>query len=194
MSTKSLNKEQIQAAASELAKTYFNMSTSAVGAILGMSKAVYEGSQSEMSKRKVFHEFCRLTKIDPKSSTCRKYRKIGEQYEKLKEFESHLPSNWTTLYTLSLLDSEQIRLAVDREVLHSAVTAIDLKDGLKNLDIPLKSGAPKKRVPFTISVEKGLPMEAKEHIKAALEELKDVGLHFGETLIQHLSIDDSVNV
>lgn len=194
MSTKSLNHEQIQEAAQQLADTYFNMSTSAVGAILGMAKAVYEGSQSEMSKRKVFREFCRLTKIDPKSSTCRKYRKIGEHSEKLREFEEYLPSNWTTLYTLSFLDSEKLREAVDREVLHSSVSAIDLKRGLESLAVPLKSGAPKKRVPFTISIERGLAIEVKARILEGLEKLKIDGVHFGETLTQHLSNAEPDNV
>lgn len=182
-----LSPEQINAIAQQHAETFRSASSSAARSVLEMAKAVHEGYTNDISKRAVFAAFCKLTNIDPKSSTCRKYKAIGAKYQQFIEFVDYLPNNWTTLYTLTIVAPEKLREGIEQKLIDSRITAKDLKVALALLDAPLPTGAAKKRVPFSITIERGLTIEARTRIKEALESLKMEGVSFGENLINHLS-------
>jgi hypothetical protein len=70
--------------------------------------------------------FCKQVKLDKKSSTFRKYRKIGQKAERLLAVADQLPDNWTTLYSLAKLEPQEFDELVTSERLHPGITASDL--------------------------------------------------------------------
>ena len=67
-------------------------------------------------------------KLDPKGSTARKLRVIGQSLPKLQPFLSVIPNTWTTLYELARLEEEDFRTVVDSGVLHPFVTLREIDE------------------------------------------------------------------
>jgi hypothetical protein len=74
-----------------------------------------------------FGEFCRLIKLDPKSSTCRKYRLIGAEADWLQPIVRHLPGEWTTIYLITKIGQAKAEEMISLGTLHPQVTAKQLK-------------------------------------------------------------------
>jgi hypothetical protein len=74
-----------------------------------------------------FKEFCDRAGLDPKSSTTRKYALIGAEADWLLPIADDLPAEWTTIYAVVTLGPIKAKALIDRGVLHSQVTAKELK-------------------------------------------------------------------
>jgi hypothetical protein len=76
---------------------------------------------------KDFQEFCRLVRLEPKSSTCRKYRLIGAEADWLQPIAAHLPGDWTTIYDVVKLGQTKAEELIQLRVLQPQATAKELK-------------------------------------------------------------------
>lgn len=76
---------------------------------------------------KDFHEFCRLVRLEPKSSTCRKYKLIGAEADWLQPIAENLPGDWTTIYVVVRLGQAKAEELIRLKVLHPQATAKELK-------------------------------------------------------------------
>ena len=70
-----------------------------------------------------FQEFCRLVRLEPKSSTCRKYKLIGAEADWLQPIAAHLPGDWTTIYDVVNLGQTKAKELIELGTLHPQVTA-----------------------------------------------------------------------
>jgi hypothetical protein len=73
-----------------------------------------------------FAKFCEKTNLKQKSSTFRKYRKIGQEADRLLAVADRLPADWTTLYLLARLDRPEFDELVTSDALHADITASEL--------------------------------------------------------------------
>ena len=81
----------------------------AIEQILNMGKAVkevYELSKSGELNVYDLNYFCMNVGINQKSSTFRKYKAIGENADKFRQYMDKLPSAFSTLYEIATLDSD----------------------------------------------------------------------------------------
>ena len=117
-----------------------------------------------------FDRFCTEVGLDIKSSTFRKYRKIGEQADRLLAVADRLPDNWTTLYTLAKLEKEEFDDLVTSEVLQPGITASELVGG--------GSASTEERCVFRIDATQ-LPDGQRAEV---FHELEDVAGRYGVTV------------
>jgi hypothetical protein len=82
-------------------------------------------AEEELSPKN-FRRFCEELKLSPETSTYRKFRKIGEEADRLKCAEDRLPSSWTTLHQLAMLKPEVFDRLLTSGQLHPAMTAQEL--------------------------------------------------------------------
>lgn len=73
--------------------------------ILHMSKVVIDAKKLGY---KPFQEFCKEIGRDSGSSTIRKLEGIGKKHDLLSKHQEKLPSNWTTLYTISQIEEGKL--------------------------------------------------------------------------------------
>jgi len=97
-------------------RSYVQKSTDS---ILEMARVVVEAKKLG---RKEFAAFCDAIGFQPKSGTIRKYVRIGERYEIFKLNQSSLPFNWTTLYTISQIDTAKLKPLFDDGKIHANMT------------------------------------------------------------------------
>jgi hypothetical protein len=90
-----------------------------------------------------FERFLTAVGLDKKSSTFRKYRKIGDEADRLLAVADRLPDNWTTLYTLAKLEKQEFDTLVTSNSLHPGITA----SGLSSIS---SSGPTEERCVFRI--------------------------------------------
>jgi hypothetical protein len=74
-----------------------------------------------------YQEFCRLVRLDPRSSTCRKYRLIGAEADWLQPIAAHLPGDWTTIYDVVKIGQVKAEELISLGKLHPQATAKELK-------------------------------------------------------------------
>jgi hypothetical protein len=98
---------------------------------------VFVQAKHDLSKTE-FDEFLKLTKYAEKSSSVRKWLRIGGAYVRLAPLTDRLPPNWSTIYKLATLKSSELDALIDADVLSRDMTA-------KNIDAELK---PKRKVPI----------------------------------------------
>ena len=84
-----------------------------------------------------FDDFLKLTKYAEKSSSVRKWLRIGDAYVRLAPLADRLPPNWSTIYKLSTLKANELDALIEANVLSRNMTA-------KDIDAELK---PKRKIP-----------------------------------------------
>lgn len=94
----------------KLINEYQSSTKSAVENILKMCKAVKEIDVNK--NKKLINNFdvmyfCANVNLDPKSSTYRKYRKIGEYADKFQQYIDCLPSAYTVLFQITTLEPDK---------------------------------------------------------------------------------------
>lgn len=96
------------------------LSAKTVESILTIGTLMNE-AKAELSKSD-YEDFLRQTKYAAKSSSIRKWEKIGKSYMRLKPIAHLLPSNWSTLYKLAGLDASQLDLLEQKGILSPTVS------------------------------------------------------------------------
>ena len=82
-------------------------------------------------------------KLDPKGSTARKLRVIGEKLPRFQPFLSVIPNTWTTLYELARMEDDEFKTVAKSGVLHPLVTLREIEEvqgrasATPNLEFPL---------------------------------------------------------
>jgi len=97
---------------------------------------VFVQAKHDLSKTD-FDDFLKLTKYAEKSSSVRKWLRIGDAYVRLAPLADRLPPNWSTIYKLSTLKANELDALIEANVLNRNMTA-------KDIDAELK---PKRQVP-----------------------------------------------
>lgn len=121
-----------------------------------------------------FDRFCKYIGFDSKSSTIRKFMKIGKQAELLSKFLDKLPSSWTSLYQLVQLDSAILESAlVDGTITHDiSGTSIQKLVAEHNPNEQSKSKN-KSNTLFQYIYGKRLDTKVDEQVQRELDELID---------------------
>jgi len=97
-----------------------------VQGILIMCKAVYDAYQIEnMSDQ---NKFFNNVNLDKNSSTCKKFKAIGEKYVQFEKIEKSLPPAWTSLYELTRLDDEKLINYIEEDKIHSKIKLFKIKE------------------------------------------------------------------
>ena len=102
-----------------------------VTGILEMGRIVSETQSAYDKKSAQFKEFCRRIGYEPESSSIRKLKLIGDKYINLKKCADSLPNNWTSLYEISQLASDELNSLIDQGVIHQEVRGVEIKALLK---------------------------------------------------------------
>ncbi len=161
--------------ANTLADTFISFAKDTAKSIIEMSRAVAEAKNED---RKTFAKFCELTKIDSKSSTCRKYIAIGKAADHLIKEVDSLPNNWTTLYKLSQLTSDEFTIAIDKKIINREITAINLTTELRNAGFKLVETKPKTKFSLALNVPKTF---SPEDIDRIVKDVKEVAARYDLT-------------
>ncbi|MGY3449495.1 hypothetical protein ACVILH_001837 [Bradyrhizobium sp. USDA 4353] len=92
--------------------------------------AILVTAQTSLGDR--FGEFCSRVRLDPKSGTFRKKMLIGRRADVLLPIAHLLPPNWTTIYRIAQLSTEQRERLLSLNTLHSEISAKDLTAATAN--------------------------------------------------------------
>ena len=98
-----------QSIADEFVKRYRIHTQNALENVLCMGEAVFEicrKVKSEELDNSDLEYFCHTVHLDPKSSTFRKYKAIGENAPRFRQVLDKLPSSFSVLYEMTTLDAE----------------------------------------------------------------------------------------
>lgn len=102
-----------------------------VTGILEMGRIVSETQFAYKKKSAQFKEFCRRIGYEPDSSSIKKLKLIGDKYINLKKCADSLPNNWTSLYEISQLASDELNSLIDQGLIHQEVRGSEIKELLK---------------------------------------------------------------
>ena len=91
---------------------------------------VFVQAKHDLSKTE-FDEFLKLTKYAEKSSSVRKWLRIGDAYVRLAPLTDRLPPNWSTIYRLATLKANELDALIEADVLSRDMTAKDIDAELK---------------------------------------------------------------
>ena len=94
--------------------------------VLGLASTILR--VDDLDRRSDRERFYEEVKLDPKGSTARKLRVIGEKLPRFQPFLSIIPNTWTTLYELAKLEDEEFRAVIDSGVLHPFVTLREIEE------------------------------------------------------------------
>jgi hypothetical protein len=90
---------------------------------------VFIQAKHDLSKNE-FDEFLALTKYRKKSSSVRKWLRIGDAYVRLAPLADSLPPNWSTIYKIATLKANELDALINADVLSRDMTAKDIDDEL----------------------------------------------------------------
>lgn len=153
---------------------YVGFYNKTVEGILGMSKAVFDASRLNADDRA---EFCEKTNLDEKSSTYKKYVKIGNKYEVFFKHQDKLPPNWTSLYTITSLTDSVVEDLLDREEINPNMTGSELKtlvNKFTNNGLPHKPNDKYKNETVDVVFDLRFTGESKQKILPLLVLLKEL--------------------
>ncbi len=131
-----------KAVADEFINRYRVHTQSALENILCMGEAVYEiyrKVKSEELDKSDLEYFCQTVHLDSKSSTFRKYKAIGENADRFRQYLDKLPSTFSVLYELATLDADEFERYVVRTKFSKSITLYELKR-LLNVTVKKKNG------------------------------------------------------
>lgn len=119
-----------QSIADEFVQRYQKHTQNALENILCMGEAVFEiyrkVKSNELDKSDLEY-FCQSVHLDPKSSTFRKYKAIGENASRFRQYLDKLPSTFSVLYELATLDADEFERYVVQFKFSKSITLDELK-------------------------------------------------------------------
>ncbi len=113
-----------------LIDSYQSSTKCAVENILNMSIAVNEIDKKRRSKELNEFDvayFCATVNLDSKSSTFRKFSKIGAHANNFKKYIDRLPSAYTVLYQITTLDSDRFLELIESDKISPSLSLESLK-------------------------------------------------------------------
>lgn len=156
--------------------------------ILEISRVVLAAKKLGKSS---FQKFCDGIGFVPKSATIRKHEAIGKKYALLRKHQDNLPFNWTTLYSISLIDEKDFELMVGDGRIHRSMSGAIAK---KLADI--KSKANTTTVPNGTLSGYGIRIQFSSFPNCNIEEVRKL-LHkiegFGAVLEYSSSLESFFN-
>ena len=112
----------------DLVREYKAFAGKSVENVLGLASTVMRAD--ELDRRSERERFYKEVKLDPKGSTARKLRVIGDKLPRFQPFLSIIPNTWTTLYELAKLGDEDFRTVIESGVLQPFVTLQEIVEVL----------------------------------------------------------------
>lgn len=109
----------------ELVNDYNAFATKSSENVLGLATTIL---MVEDLGRRDRERFYADVKLDPKGSTARKLRVIGEKLPRFQPFLTVIPNTWTTLYELARLGDDEVKMVVDSGVLHPLLTMREIDE------------------------------------------------------------------
>ena len=109
-----------------LAEQYRKFAKASGEDILGLAETVYLANR-ELNLR-FLEEFYQEVGLDPKGTTARKLKEIGEKLTRFQPYLDKLPNTWTTIYVLAKMDDHEFQRVADSGVLHPFVTLKAIED------------------------------------------------------------------
>lgn len=116
--------------ADEFIRRYQSSTKNALENILCMGEAVNEIYQKVKSKeldQSDLEYFCQSVHLDPKGSTFRKYKAIGENACRFRQHLEKLPSTFSVLYEMATLDADDFERYISKVALSKAITLEQFK-------------------------------------------------------------------
>lgn len=95
--------------------------------ILEMGRIVSETQDIYKKKSPQFKEFCQRVGYEAESSSIKKLKLIGDKYIDLKKCADSLPNNWTSLYEISRLASDELNDLIEQGSIHQDVSGAEIK-------------------------------------------------------------------
>jgi len=193
-------------------KRYQESTKNALEHILNMGEAVseiYEKYKKGELKEFDVDYFCEKVNLDRKSSTFRKYKAIGQNANRFREYLHKLPSTFSVLYEMATLDGDEFEDFVARAEFNKKITldefkkilnkskAIDKNNLFKvpNFNMPRLSIAKtlKKVNQFSISIPRDLPESKFNGVVDTLTNLRNEGyIRFDDpTMLAYMSEEDN---
>lgn len=128
------NKAVVQCAnktiADDYVRRYQSSTRNALENILCMGEAVYEIYQKVKSKKldkTDLEYFCQSVHLDPKSSTFRKYKTIGENASRFRKVIEKVPPTFSVMYELATLDGDDFEFFTKNTTLSKNTTLEEFK-------------------------------------------------------------------
>jgi hypothetical protein len=90
---------------------------------------IFVQAKHDLSKTD-FDDFLKLTRYAEKSSSVRKWLRIGDAYVRLAPLTDRLPPNWSTIYKLAKLKAYELDALISADVLRNNMTAKEIDDEL----------------------------------------------------------------
>ena len=106
-------------------KNYQDSTKSAVENTLSMCRSVFDIYTKHKSKEiSVFDliYFCSTVEIEPKSPTFRKYKKIGECADMFEKYLDKLPSTFTVLHKITMLDPDLFEELINKSQINPSLS------------------------------------------------------------------------
>ena len=94
-------------AVKSLAEQYRKFAKASGEDILGLAETVYLATR-ELDQR-YLEEFYQEVGLDPKGTTARKLKEIGEKLTRFQPYLEKLPNTWTTIYVLAKMDDHEFQ-------------------------------------------------------------------------------------
>jgi hypothetical protein len=116
--------------ADDFIRRYQSSTKNALENILCMGEAVNEIYQKVKSKeldQSDLEYFCQSVHLDPKGSTFRKYKAIGENANRFRQYLEKLPSTFSVLYEMSTLEQDDFERYVARSTFSKEMTLEQFK-------------------------------------------------------------------
>lgn len=124
-------------AVKSLAEQYRKFAKASGEDILGLAETVYLATR-ELNQR-YLEEFYQEVGLDPKGTTARKLKEIGEKLTRFQPYLEKLPNTWTTIYVLAKMDDHEFQRVADSGVLHPFVTLKAIEDVVRSKNPERKS-------------------------------------------------------
>jgi hypothetical protein len=113
-------------AVKSLADQYKKFAKASGEDILGLAEIVFIANR-ELNLR-FLEEFYHEVGLDPKGTTARKLKEIGEKLTRFQPYLEKLPNTWTTIYVLAKMEDHDFQRVVDSGVMHPFVTLKAIED------------------------------------------------------------------
>lgn len=109
----------------ELADKYFLCMKKSAEQAIAKAKIIAQ-AEEEVGKKYLVKFYARIG-LDPKGSTLKKLRKIGEEAQRFEPFLHILPDDWTTIYNLAVAPKDKFLHLADNGVLTPTSTWAQLR-------------------------------------------------------------------
>jgi hypothetical protein len=119
-----------QSITDQFVQRYQKYTQNALENILCMGEAVFEiyhKVKSNELDNSDLEYFCQSVHLNPKSSTFRKYKAIGENAQKFRDHLNVMPNSFSVLYELATLDGDIFEVLISDNQIHNKLTLADIK-------------------------------------------------------------------